>query len=134
MAKKIAFEAHKNQFRRDGVTPYFSHVEAVAKTLEDEGASDEVVAAGVLHDYLEDRPDYSCFTLRDLGIPNKVIAAVIVLTKVDGEPYEDYLAQVKGNEIARQVKIADMKHNLSDQPTPKQIEKYTKGLKFLLDV
>jgi len=39
---------------------------------------------------------------------------------------------VKENEIARKVKVADMLHNLSDEPTKKQILKYAQGLVALL--
>ena len=36
-ANRIAFEAHKDQFRRDGKTPYYKHPHAVAEALAAEG-------------------------------------------------------------------------------------------------
>ena len=44
-----------------------------------------------------------------------------------------YLARVKENPIALKVKIADMLCNLADDPTPRQVEKYRKGMLFLQD-
>jgi len=31
IANRISFEAHKDQFRRDGKTPYYKHPHAVAE-------------------------------------------------------------------------------------------------------
>ena len=129
LAEQIARKAHDKQFRRDGVTPYITHPEAVAKKLHNE--DDNTIAAAWLHDVLEDTsetPD----SLRDAGIPEEVITAVQKLTSKNGEPYEDYLEVLKANTIARKVKVADMLHNLSDEPTTKQILKYANGLVKLL--
>ena len=127
-AMLIAVAAHKGQFRRDGVTPYIEHPKAVAEKLASE--SDAVRAAAWLHDVLEDTP-VTTDGLRDAGISSEVIEAVELLTKREGVGYTHYLARVRGNEIARKVKIADMLHNLSDGPTERQIVKYAKGLLYL---
>ena len=37
--------------------------------------------------------------------------ALRLLTHSDGVPYLDYVKAIKGNEIARRVKLADLKHN-----------------------
>ena len=129
LAEQIARRAHANQFRRDGVTPYIAHIEAVVKRLA--GENDDVIAAAWLHDVIED----TCLipeTLRQAGIPDRVVNAVIRLTKTGARSYDFYLEGVKENEIARKVKVADMLHNLSDEPTKKQILKYAQGLVALL--
>ena len=128
LAKKIATEKHRGQFRRDGKTPYVSHPAAVAERLGNEAA--EVVMAAWLHDVLEDT-DTTVEELRDRGIPGVVLDAVVTLTK-DESDYESYLRRVRRNEIACKVKVADMLHNLSDNPTKKQILKYSHGLIALL--
>ena len=125
LAEKIARKFHDKQFRRDGITPYITHIEAVVKKVNNE--SNDVKAAAWLHDVLEDTV-LTPNALFSRGIPDQVVYAVITLTKVSGQSYEDYLKGVRENEIARKVKVADMLHNLSDSPTNKQILKYAAGL------
>jgi len=50
----FAAKAHKNQERKATGMPYISHPFSVAMLLSQEGCSDEVVIAGLLHDTLED--------------------------------------------------------------------------------
>ncbi len=50
---KTAAYYHRGQERKDGL-PYIVHPAAVAKMLKEAGYSDEVAAAGLLHDVLED--------------------------------------------------------------------------------
>ena len=52
-AFKIAYLAHKGQYRASG-EPYIIHPIAVADLLKEIGASKSVVAAGLLHDVVED--------------------------------------------------------------------------------
>lgn len=132
-ANKIATSAHAGQFRRDGVTPYIRHPERVAEMVAflHPGNTNAIIAA-FLHDVLEDS-DYTEAELLYSGIPAEAVQAVSILTKEDGERYSDYLKRVKGNEIAKIVKLADMTANLSDDPTPRQVAKYKKGLQFLLE-
>jgi (p)ppGpp synthase/HD superfamily hydrolase len=127
-AKSIAQRAHAGQYRRDGVTPYINHPEAVAERLKDDPP--EVVSTAWLHDVIEDTEE-TWKTLTDAGMPPEVVAAVETLTKTRGVPYREYLSSVKQNPIARKVKVADMLANLSDSPTERQIVKYVKGLLFL---
>jgi (p)ppGpp synthase/HD superfamily hydrolase len=58
-ARAFAIEAHGTQVRRYTKEPYWHHLEHVARTLlcyscSNDAAYDEVVAAGWLHDVLED--------------------------------------------------------------------------------
>lgn len=55
-ALRFALRAHEGQFRKGtaGAVPYASHVVAVAFLLRRIGFEDEVVAAGLLHDVVED--------------------------------------------------------------------------------
>ena len=72
------------------------------------------------------------YTLKAQGVPDHVVNAVVDMTKVEGESYADYMVRVAANPLARKVKIADMLDNLSDDPTPKQIKKYARGLLVLV--
>jgi (p)ppGpp synthase/HD superfamily hydrolase len=122
----IARKYHAGQFRRDGVTPYITHPERVSSMAK----SNLAKAVAFLHDTIED----TNATVADLiiaGVPQRVVDAVLALTKLPHEPYETYLVLVKMDPLALEVKILDIKDNLNDQPTPKQIEKYAKALKFL---
>jgi GTP pyrophosphokinase len=60
-AYRLAEEAHRPQKRHSG-EPYVTHCIAVAKILSDLKMSPEVVAAGLLHDTVEDTP----VTLEDI--------------------------------------------------------------------
>jgi (p)ppGpp synthase/HD superfamily hydrolase len=53
-ARLFSMNAHKGQTRRLSSEPYFIHPEAVATILSDAGLPPEVVAAGYLHDTVED--------------------------------------------------------------------------------
>ena len=130
LSMHIAFKAHVNQYRRDGVTPYINHPRAVADRVRHLGH--EYVCVAYLHDVLEDtKVTYS--DLENEGIPENILKAVEILTKSDDISYDEYLYSIKCNELARKVKIADMLSNLADNPTDKQIKKYAKGLLFLVD-
>jgi (p)ppGpp synthase/HD superfamily hydrolase len=57
---KLAFDSaavwHKDQYRKypDALVPYMSHIAGVAAILSRHGFTEEVVAAGALHDVIED--------------------------------------------------------------------------------
>ncbi|MEH7074581.1 HD domain-containing protein [Neobacillus drentensis] len=53
-AINFATVAHRNQTRKSTDIPYISHPFAVGMLLQKEGCSDSVIAAGILHDTLED--------------------------------------------------------------------------------
>lgn len=55
-AIEFAVRAHAGQFRKGTRTPYVVHPIAVARILLELGCLDEVVAAGALHDTVEDTP------------------------------------------------------------------------------
>ena len=56
VAIEVAEEAHRGQFRKGSGIPYISHPRAVARILSEAGCSEELVAAGILHDTVEDTP------------------------------------------------------------------------------
>lgn len=126
----IARKAHLGQTRFDKVTPYFTHLEGVARSFDPN--EETLIKISYLHDILENTP-MTAQALLDLGIMPLVVQEVVALTKVEGEDYFVYLARVKQDGWSRRVKIADILYNLSDSPTKKQIKKYAKALKFLLD-
>ena len=69
----------------------------------------------------------------------EIFDAVKCLTKTKGEDYEAYLKKVKDNELARQVKLYDLEHNMDisrlSNPTQEdfdRLEKYKKSYNYLL--
>ncbi len=104
-ALKICFDAHKNQIDKSGL-PYVFHPFHLAEQMDNEK---EVVCA-LLHDVVEDT-DTTFDHLINLGFDNEIIEVLRLLTHRDGVEYMDYVKDVKNNEIARKVKLADLKHN-----------------------
>ena len=125
----IAESGHAGQTRKDGVTPYINHPRQVAATFGEREHSLKMVALG--HDLFEDTK-VTAEELLAKGIPEYIVDAIKILTKKEGESYETYLYWVKGNFLARNVKIADMIANLSGSPSRNKVREYSAGLKFLL--
>ncbi len=82
-ALRVALQAHEGQTRK-GVdpVPYASHPIHVALLLARCGATDEVVQAGLLHDVLEDVPDWTAERLeREFGPRVRAIVAELTEDK-----------------------------------------------------
>lgn len=124
LAEQIAREGHQGQFRRGGEVPYIEHPKAVAARV---GPDEHAQVVAWLHDVLEDT-SVTQDDLREKGIPEACIEAIILLTKTKGTRYEEYLEKVAASPLAAKVKIADMISNLADQPSDRQLKKYAKGL------
>jgi hypothetical protein len=73
-----------------------------------EGEEAQIVA--VLHDVIEDT-SVTADDLRKAGFSEKLVAAVLCVMHRKDDSYADYVVRCKGNEIARQVKLADLKDN-----------------------
>lgn len=118
-AALLATEAHKGQLRADG-KPYISHPVGVATILAKHlpGVSEEMLAAALLHDVLEDT-DVTYDEI--LKATNKEVADLVVeLTKGDHKGNREertYKEAVRLGGIsanAQTIKYADIIHNLQD--------------------
>jgi (p)ppGpp synthase/HD superfamily hydrolase len=135
-AKEFAKEKHKNHFRRDGVTPYFNHLEDVANLMEAYNKNHMrhdsfVISVAYLHDCVE---DLHC-NLYDIEneFDSETSRHVDVLTHKKSQNYEEYIKNIKkAGDSFCVIKIADILSNLSDNPTEKQVKKYAEALKILL--
>jgi (p)ppGpp synthase/HD superfamily hydrolase len=121
-AKKVAEAAHKGITRNDGTTPSMTHVQAVANAVED-----RLKPIAFLHDTVEDS-DITIQDLIDAGFPKYVTDAVDLLTHKNNEPNMSYWSKIATNKDAVMVKLADIKNNLTGQPSERQKEKYTNAL------
>lgn len=128
--------------------PYSAHPIAVAEMMN----TDEEKIVAYLHDVFEDCDgwglgrvmDNSRFyiinrnKLQEYNISERVHFALDSLTKEKHVPYKDYIQNIIDsykyytNSLPIKVKIADMFHNMSDNPSGRQKTKYAKGLKLLL--
>ena len=66
--------------------------------------------------WLYDIIDETGVTAQELltaGIPDKVVAAVLLLTKVDNISHETYLKAIKKNVVAKEVKMVALKQNVN---------------------
>lgn len=128
--KAIEFikQKHSGQKRKQG-TPYYTHPVAVAELLKEKGFSLEYQIAGLFHDLLEDTDA----TIEEIiNLSNKDVAeAVKLVTKIEGYIMKDYIENIKMNDMAKMVKIADRIHNLSESSsgTFEFQEKYIKETK-----
>ena len=119
IAEQIAREVHKGQKRPIGNDDYIKHPEEVANSFEDIGY--KIVAW--LHDVLEDS-DLTFGDLIEKGISHHLAQSVDYLTRKKDQNYKDYILQIKEDEIATKVKIADLKHNLLDLKNGSMRDKY----------
>lgn len=53
-ALQVASQSHEGQYRKDTTIPYITHPVAVGMMLMKAGYSEEIIAAGILHDTVED--------------------------------------------------------------------------------
>jgi len=108
-AIEIAAEAHVGQLDKAGM-PYISHPLRVALDFIRSGDEKRAIVA-VLHDVLEDG-DFSAADLRREGFSSEIIEAVLALTRPAEEDYTAFVRRAAANELARPVKIADLRDNL----------------------
>ena len=108
-ALAIAREAHAGAVDKAG-RPYIEHIERVVARLG--GEEERIVAA--LHDVVEDT-DLGPEELRAAGLPERMLEAVLALTRRDGESYEDFVARAATDPLARAVKRADVLDNSDEK-------------------
>ena len=130
-AVNIMFEAHKDDIDKGGY-PYVFHPFYLATKLD--GENETCVA--LLHDVIEDHGDkYSFEYLENEGFNKEIIDALKLLTHKKDIPYMDYIVEISKNNIAKKVKIEDLKHNMDSRRTSgekaKKYDIYVKALEFL---
>ena len=136
-ALAIAARAHAGQVDKAGRS-YLAHPLRVAARVVDAG--DEVVAAALLHDVVED----GALTVEDLaraGVPGRVVEAVDQLTRRPGEAYSAAVRRAAAHPVAAIVKRADIADNtdparlalLPEELRARLTAKYVRALAVLED-
>jgi (p)ppGpp synthase/HD superfamily hydrolase len=133
-ALKLSFEAPKNQVDKTGL-PYVFHPFHLAEQMTDEIST----ICALLHDVIEDT-EYTFEDIHELGFPQKVIDILKLLTHDESVPYMEYVANIKTNPIAKQVKLADLMHNSDltrmdsvDEKALQRTAKYKQAMNLLLE-
>lgn len=135
LEKSIIFttEKHMGQVDKSG-QPYILHPLRVMGNCP----NIETKIVAVLHDVLEDTEA----TEEDLleFLPEYIVTAIVAITKVENEAYEDYLKRVGNNYYATQVKLMDLKDNMNldrlekiEMKDMKRYLKYRKAVEYLKD-
>lgn len=130
--RELAFEIARNAFKNKtdkGGKPYFDHLERVAIKFKDD---EFLYPIAILHDLIEDCPEWNETSLRHL-FPENIVSTIVVLTKQKGEDYFDYIDRINQSSWATKVKIQDLRDNMDitrlKEITNKDYERLSKYLK-----
>lgn len=103
----VALQAHEGALDKSG-KPYILHPLRLMMQMDTEDAQ----ITAVLHDVIEDS-DITLEELAEQGFSTNVLEALALLTHdKDSVAYADYIEGINGNALARQVKLADLDHNM----------------------
>lgn len=143
LAKAISITATAFEDKLDrGGQPYILHcltvMERVGKITQ---KNSEAMQAAVMHDLIEDCPEWTIERLRHEGFSLQTCSWVWGMTHADTEPYDEYIERVGRDPVLRIIKMSDLKHN-SDitrlkGTTPKdmaRLEKYCHAYNYLKDL
>ena len=105
-AEKLARESHQGQKDKSGAD-YIGHPLRVSARCK----SPKAKIAGLLHDTIEDT-DVTPQLLKDMGFDDDIVEAVLALSRHADETYAEFIVRASQNEIAKEVKIADLEDNM----------------------
>lgn len=125
-AENLAREAHQGQTDKSGAD-YIGHPLRVSARCK----SPEAKIAGLLHDTIEDTY-VTPQLLKDMGFDDEIVDAVIALSRRADETYAEFIVRAAQNEIAKEVKIADLEDNMDIRRLPEISEKDAMRLKKYL--
>jgi len=117
-AQKFACEKHKNQKRKDGITPFSDHLGGVVNRLKNLGiVNQNVLCAAWLHDIIEDT-DVTFDKINEI-FGNVISVLVLSLSKDYVLPKKQreaqYIQQLKDLPLqAKIIKLCDISANLKD--------------------
>ena len=131
-AMLIAYHAHRDHVDKGGM-PYIFHPLHLAEQMDTEYS----VITALLHDVIEDS-DISLEDLKAEGFPEPILEALSLLTHEKQVPYLEYVQRLKGNELARKIKLADLTHNsdvsrlsVQDDSSRQRFENYQRAIALL---
>lgn len=136
LAKAIAIAGVAFADKTDkGGKPYILHCLRVMNAVEYLG--EEAMIVAVLHDLIEDT-EWTVEMLLSEGFERPAVEMIKMMTHIDNEPYDDYIARVALNKITRHVKMADLQDNSNihrmkgiREKDFKRLEKYFRSYAYL---
>lgn len=145
--KKIALRIVQESFygKKDkGGNIYLHHLERVSENaiqyFNYPDNHNELQVIGLLHDLIEDCPNWTIKKLKESIKNDLIVEAVQLLTKQKGVDYNQYIQNIKSNKFSRAVKLADLKDNMDLTRLPiitekdiERLKKYHKSYMFLLN-
>ena len=117
IALELAVEKHKNQTDKAG-NPYILHPLHVLENVN----SKEGKIVAILHDIIEDT-DITEDYLFKIGLSKRIVDAVVALTRSEDMDYQEYIKNLSSNPLAKEVKLADLEHNMDLKRLPTLEEK-----------
>jgi len=111
LAFQICEVAFKNKVDKGG-NPYINHVRGVYNRLKDKGYRNEILVVGILHDLLEDCPEWTAEMLSIFFRPC-IVESVLALTRQPKQTNAEYLNQLIYDRWAVRVKQADLEDNMN---------------------
>ena len=117
IALELAVEKHKNQTDKAG-NPYILHPLHVMENVN----SKEGKIVAILHDIIEDTDVTEDYILK-IGLSKRIVDAVVALTRSEDIDYQEYIKNLSSNPLAKEVKLADLEHNMDLKRLPTLEEK-----------
>jgi (p)ppGpp synthase/HD superfamily hydrolase len=117
IALELAVEKHKNQTDKAG-NPYILHPLHVMENVN----SKEGKIIAILHDIIEDTDVTEDYLLK-IGLSKRIVDAVVALTRSEDIDYQEYIKNLSSNPLAKEVKLADLEHNMDLKRLPTLEEK-----------
>jgi (p)ppGpp synthase/HD superfamily hydrolase len=144
--KQIALNIIETAFagKKDkGGKPYIEHLKRVSENAKNYFSGQDYIleleVIGLLHDLLEDCPEWTKKHLESIFKDALVVDAIQRLTKRSDLNYEQYIENIKGNRFSRAVKLADLKDNMDltrlselSEEDIERVKKYHKSYVYLL--
>ena len=117
IALELAVEKHKNQTDKAG-NSYILHPHHVMENVN----SKEGKIVAILHDIIEDTDVTEDYLLK-IGLSKRIVDAVVALTRSEDMDYQEYIKNLSSNPLAKEVKLADLEHNMDLKRLPTLEEK-----------
>ena len=117
IALELAVEKHKNQTDKAS-NPYILHPLHVMENVN----SKEGKIVAILHDIIEDTDITENYLLK-IGLSKCIVDAVVALTRSEDMDYQEYIKNLSSNPLAKEVKLADLEHNMDLKRLPTLEEK-----------